>query len=350
METQRNTKGFYIYGFIPVNYDVEQAHKLENIEVHTIAFNKVTAIVSEKTVVDYQQLGTKTLATLLIDHQRTIESVMNMGFPTIIPMRFGTFANNNTEVIDLLEKGHDLLIETFEKTINLIEVDVVAMWADFSIILAEIAANPKVVELKNKIENSATTINDTEKIAVGYLVSKLLDGKKAEYSELIEETLKQYCLSTKKHEVMNDQMVSNTAFLLNKNQQESFENALDQLDETLKGKINFKLVGPLPYYSFYTIEVKDLHFDEIDLARKELDLGNLTTEKKIKQAYLDKVKLFHPDTNAGIDTSTIFDRINKAYHTMTDYVNAVKPGSRDEQFSLPTEAVSKNSFILKIKE
>ena len=350
MEILRNTDGLYIYGIIPTYYSAEQFRSLDGIEIFNLPFKKVSAIVSKKWIVDYRQLGTETLAKLLVDHQRTIETLMNKGFSTIIPMRIGTFANNQSEVIKLLEKGYDLIIETIEKITNHIEIDVVAMWSDFGQIISEVAQSPQVDEMKTKLQSSQTEITQSDQLAVGYLVKKLLDDKKAEYSTKILEALKPFCQSSKAHEVLNDQMVTNTAFLLNKNQSVLFENALDKLDESLSGKINFKLVGPLPCYSFYTLEVKDLIFEEIDSARIELGLDHETSEKNIKQAYLDKVKLFHPDTNSDNDSAKNFDRIKKAFHTMTDYANAVKPASRDEAFSLQKKAFAQNSFLLKIKE
>jgi hypothetical protein len=350
MEILKNTDGIYIYGFIPTYYGAEQFRKLDGIEVFNIPYKKVSAVVSKKWVVDYQHLGTETLAKLLIDHQRTIEHIMELGFNTIIPMRLGTFANHSSEVITILEKGYDLILETLEKITNKIEIDVVALWSDFGKIISEVALSPEVIGMKTKIESSGAAITQADQLAIGYLVKKMLDEKKVEYSDKIVEALLPFCQNKKHHEVLNDQMVSNTAFLLNKNQSTEFENALDKLDETLAGKLNFKLVGPLPCYSFFTIEVKDLIFEEIDAARKELGLDHSTSEKEIKQAYLNKVKQFHPDTNSGDDATANFDRINKAFHTMTDFANAVKPASRDEAFSLKKKAFTENSFLLKIKE
>jgi hypothetical protein len=350
MDNGVNIEGLYIYGIIPTYYDAAQFRELENTHVFNVPFQKVSAIVSKKSVVDYRQLGTEPLARLLLDHQKTIESLMNMGFNAIIPMRIGTFANNTFEVLRILEKGYDLITETIEKASNLLEIDIVASWSDFGQILAEIAVNPQVFEMKAKIENSGTGITQSDQLSIGHLVKTMLDEKKAGYATKMIEALNPFCQSIKQHEVMNDQMVSNTAFLLKQSQSALLEKALDQLDESLNGKLNFKWVGPLPCYSFYTLEVKELCFEEIELAKKELGLDNFTSEKNIQQVYLDKAKLFHPDTNPGDDGVVMFNRIKKAYQTMLDYVNAVKPESREVQFSLLIDAVAKNLFFLKIKE
>lgn len=350
MENGINTKGLYIYGIVPTYYLADQFRKLEGTGVFNITFQKVSALVSQNSVIDYRLLSVEPLARLLIDHQKTIENIMNMGFITMIPMRLGTFANNTTEVLKILETGYDLIVDTFEKISNLIEINIVATWSDFSRVLAETALHKQVVEMKAKIEKSSAGVNHSDQLSIGYLVKKILDENRAEYSSKILDSLKPYCQSTKQHEVLNDQMVCNTAFLLNQSQLGMLENALDKLDEALNGKLNFKLVGPLPCYSFFTLEVKSILYNEIESARKELGLTNSTSEKKVKQAYLDKVKLYHPDTNPGEGNPVILNHINNAYQTLLDYISVVKPESREAYFSLQPEAVEGHSVFLKIKK
>ena len=350
MENTINTQGLYIYGIIPNCHDAEQFQKLKSLGVFNIAYQKVSAIVSLKSVTDYRQLSTEQLAKLLVDHQMTIENLMKIGFRTVIPIRLGTFARDNSDVVKILTKGYDLIMQIIEKTTNLIEIDLISTWADFSGIMAEIAVHPEVFLMKEKIEHSPTGVRQTDQLSIGYLVKKILDEKKADFAAKIVKTLNPFCQMIKQHEVLNDKMVSNTAFLINQSQLPLLEKALDLLDEILNGQLNFRMVGPLPCYSFYTLEVMELQQNELESARKELGLNTYTSEKNIKQAYLSKAKLFHPDRNTGSDTTESFNRINKAYQTMVDYVNVVQPESHEKEFSLANEALTDNSLLLKIKD
>ena len=117
MDIGLHLQGFYIYGIVPNHYEAEQFRKLSDIGVFNIPFQKISAIVSKNEIIDYRQLGTEALAKLLVDHQTTIERIMNMGFSTIIPLRLGTFAQNKTDVIKILEKGFDLIIDTLQKVV-----------------------------------------------------------------------------------------------------------------------------------------------------------------------------------------------------------------------------------------
>jgi uncharacterized protein YukE len=343
-------KSLYIYGFVPNDHNDKQLKQLESIGVSAIPFQETSAIVSPKSRIDLSQLSTESLAELMIHHQKTLESLMSMGFNTIIPMRLGTFTNNSFELIRVIEKEYGLIMETTEKVTNLIEVEIISTWSDFGQIMAEIAVNPEVVEMKEKSLNSETGITQADQLNLGYLVKKILDGLQSEYETKITETFGSLYESAKQHELMDDQMVSNTAFLIHRNKLILFEKALDELDENLNGKLNFKFVSPLPCYSFYTMELKSLPFEEIESAKKELGLNDSTSENILQQVYLDKAKLLHPDTNSGEDATTIFNQIKKAHQTLQDYIDVLKPASKEEEFSLHTDTVIKNSLFLKIKE
>ncbi|EAR13305.1 hypothetical protein PI23P_02387 [Polaribacter irgensii 23-P] len=343
-------KSLYIYGFVPNDYDDEQLKQLENIGVTTISFQKISAIVSQKEMVTISELNTETLAKLMIHHQNTIERLMNIRFNSIIPMRLGTFCHDSLELIGILEKEYDLIRETTEKVHNLVEIEVISTWANFSQIMSEIAVNPEIVEMKEKSLNNENGITQADQLNLGYLVKTMLDGLQSGYATKITETFSALYESTKQHELMDDQMVSNTAFLIHRSKLGLFEKALDVLDESLNGKLNFKFVGPLPCYSFYTMELTRLSIEKIESAKKELGLDDFTSENSMQQAYLDKAKLLHPDANTGEDATIVFNQIKKAHKTLQDFADVLKPASKEEPFSLQRDVVIKNALFLKIKE
>ena len=149
---------------------------------------------------------------------------------------------------------------------------------------------------------------------------------------------------------MNDQMVTNSAFLINRDKKEKFEQIIDQLDEEFNGLLNFKLVGPLPCYSFYTIEVKELNPEHVLQAKKEFGLREEISEPEIKKSYLEKAKLFHPDALENNSDEESFNRINKAYRTLLEYSAAARQSSKEELISLAKEKVFENLILVKIKE
>jgi hypothetical protein len=287
---------------------------------------------------------------MLINHQKTIEDLVVKGFEMIIPMRLGTIVGSTKEVIKILSNGHDLFIDTLNKILYLTEMDITACWADFQGILTEIAQHPEIVEMKDSILNKTDTLLHVDQIAVGMLVQSKLKEKNSKVELDILEALSSSSADIKTHEVMNDQMVTNSAFLINKNKLEQFELVIEKLDEKFNGLLNFKIIGPLPCYSFFTSEVKELNPDHVIEAKKELELNEETSELDIKRAYLEKAKKIHPDAIPINGENKNFSTINKAYHTVLDYSLAARQSSKDEYISLAKEKVIENLILVKIRE
>jgi hypothetical protein len=226
--------------------------------IYVISFQNISAIVSDGESTDIDYSDRETLGHLLVHHQKTIEDIMEKGFNMLIPMRLATIVISKEEVIKILANGHDLIIDTLNKIECLTEIDLVVTWADFSNPLNEIASHPEIIEMREDIMKKTGTLSQIDQMKVGMLVQEKLKEKNTKVELNILDSLASISFDVKTHEVMNDKMVTNSAFLINRNKNEKFEQVIDQLDEEYKGLLNFKLVGPLPCYSFYTIEVKEL--------------------------------------------------------------------------------------------
>ncbi|MFA5816227.1 MAG: GvpL/GvpF family gas vesicle protein [Bacteroidales bacterium] len=344
------TKGIYIYGIVPNFYSAEMFRSLENSGVYAIPFQKISAIVSDRNSTHLDYSNRESLGYLLVHHQKTIEDLMGKEFAMLIPMRLGTIVSSKEEVFKILANGYDLIIDTLKKIEHLTEIDIAVTWADFPGTLKEIAGHPDIIAMKDDILKKTDTHLKIDQVKVGMLVQAKLKEKNTKVELNILDSLSPISLDIKTHEVMNDEMVTNSAFLINRNKKEKFEKVIDQLDEKYMGLLNFKLVGPLPCYSFFTIEFKELNPEQVEQARKVLGLREEATEPEMKKAYLEKARLFHPDAHPENGDVENFNRINKAYNTLLDYSAAAKQLSKDEHISLAKEKVIENLILVKIKE
>jgi 23S rRNA U2552 (ribose-2'-O)-methylase RlmE/FtsJ len=344
------TKGIYIYGIVPNSYGTERFSLLKNLGVNFISFDNISAIVSDKEIPHIDFLDRESLAHLLVHHQKIIEGIMAIGFNMILPMKLGTFVNANKDVLSILENAHDLMITTLNKIEFLTEIDMVVTWGDLSGILNEISAQPDIIAIKDEILKKTDTLSQSDMVKVGMLVQKKLNEKNKTTELKFLDALASFCLDVKIHEVMNDQMLTNSAFLINFNKKEEFEQVIDQLDEEFKGLLNFKLVGPLPCYSFFTIEIKELNPEHVALAKKELGLSDDSTKSEVKEAYIKKAKLFHPDAFPNKGEEEKFNIINNAYRTLLEYYTAVSQSSGNDSNSPVKEKELGNLILVKIKE
>ncbi|MBL7113637.1 MAG: GvpL/GvpF family gas vesicle protein [Bacteroidales bacterium] len=344
------TKGICIYGIVPNFYGADLFRSLENSGVYVISFQAISAIVSDRENTKLDSLDRESLARVLVHHQQTIEELQSKGFTMIIPMRLGTIISSKGEVIKILANGYDVIMDTLKEIEYLTEIDLAVTWNDFPGILTDIADNPAIKSMKEDLLKKDDIITKVDQYKMGLLVQQKLDEKNKEVELKILDSLSSISLDIKTHEVMNDQMVTNTAFLLNRNNNETFEKTIDQLDQEYEGALNFKLVGPLPCYSFYTIEVKELNPELVEQAKNELGLKEEVSEDEIKKAYLEKAKEFHPDACLNNGDKENFNRINNAYHTLLDYSAGVRQSSKEGNIFLSKEKVLENLILVKIKE
>jgi hypothetical protein len=323
---------------------------LEKSGVYSIPLQNISAIVSNRDSSFVDFADRETLGHLLVHHQQTIEGLVDIGFNMLIPMQLGTIAKSKEEVLRILSSGHDLIIETLNKTEHLTEIDLAVTWANLSDTILEVVSDPDILAMKNEMLSQSSGISKVDQVEIGMLIQEKLKeiNKKVELDIL--NALSAISLDIKMHEVMDDQMICNSAFLLDRRKKEEFEWIIYQLDEVYKEKLNFKMVGPLPCYSFYTLEVKELNLDQVSMAKKELGLGRETSEYEIKRAYQEKAKEFHPDMSHANEAKDNFNRIKNAYHTLIEYSQSASHSMDGQTETMAKENEMESMIVVKIKE
>jgi hypothetical protein len=325
--------------------DVADGCKAPN-HAYTVCFQDIAAVVSDSEIVDYSHMSKETLARLLVSHQQLIEKVMTRH--TIIPMRIGTFAGNDEEVRQILSKGYRTITDIFERAKDSIEIDVVATLSDFKSFLQEISGEEEIKQFKQSLLGKKSGVTIDDQMRIGLLVKKHADKGKEVFAGQIQTALGEIAQNFKVHDLMDDKMVLNTAFLISQTRQGEFEHKIDELNDKFGEKLNFRCVGPLPPYSFYTLEVKRPQFEEVNWAREKLGLvDDFVTADEIKKAHLKTALACHPDKNPGTpDIEQKFDEMTRAYKILLDYYRASSQSEHNEGCYFNEQAFEKNAVLV----
>lgn len=311
--------------------------------VYTISHEDISAVVNDREIMDYNYMSRDALARLLVGHQMVIERIMNAEV-VALPVRLGTFAADEDEIKEILKKGYGLIKDVMGRAAGKIEIDVCVTYRDFDSILKEAAEEREVKEVKERLLSNHRGVTVDEQIKVGVMVKKALDEKKREITFKMIEALKVICDDCRQHEVMDDKMAANIAFLVNRTNEEKFYAAVEKLNNEFAEKLDFRCVGPLPPYSFYTLEIKKMQYEEIDWARKKLGLpAGFVTKDEIKKAHQTMAFALHPDKNPdepGIGKE--FNEVMMAYKTLQEYCQG-------ESCSFDEEEFKKNSILVRLK-
>jgi Gas vesicle synthesis protein GvpL/GvpF/DnaJ domain len=308
--------GKYIYGVIETSESLKFGMGEDRCceSVYTIPYLDISAVVSDSAVLDYSAIPKYQLARCLLRHQQVNENIMD-SYP-VIPMKLGTFASYHGEVEDILSGGYFRFKEVFRKISDKAEMDIAATWADVGSVISRIGEMKEIKALRERLASNPRGVSVEDRIMAGNMVKQALDAQGESSAAEINGALGMLSAAYAVHDPMDDSMICNTAFLVEKVKKDLFESKLEELDGIFGGEVNFRCVGPLPPYSFCTAEVMKFKPDDLALAKKILDLdlgGRPLSADDIEKAYKKSAMRCHPDIS-GSDGE--FTELNNAYRLL----------------------------------
>lgn len=303
-------KGKYLYAV----FIKEDNQSLSFDGLTAVAYKSLAAVVEEKEVKNYHNLPKEETIKELISHQQKIEKIMKLS--PILPVKFGTILKSKEEVKSVLEKGYFFLSNTLREVEDKIELDLVCFWNAEKAAQMAYQKSKRVRNLQEKITKKKD-VTFEDKIAVGKLVADYLAAKREKLRNQILKTLKKEAVESCSHALADVNMLFNQAFLVEKKKQEAFNRALNKLDSKFADLLNFRLVGPLPPYSFATLLVESLDEKEVEKARETLKLNGQLSMEKLKQTYDKLAMKLHPDKGGS---PLEFELVTVAYKLLKNFM------------------------------
>ena len=319
----------HLYAIIPtgdkVTFDVASVDG----EVYSIPHGDIAAVVGASPLENYQDLKREQAVRYLVNHQCVVEAVMR-SFP-VLPVKFGTTLPDIPDVRLLLAQGESLFRATLEKFAGLVQLEVVVLW-NLSEVLQEIGQEEPIVQSKAQVMAQGAEATADDRIAIGQMVQASLERRRAMLQEHLLSSLRELALDTVINPLMDDNMVANVALLVDEAGSKALEQRLEALDEEFGGRLHFRCVGPLPPYSFASVEVQMPSFEAVDEARKQLGLGETATLDGIKRAYRGLAGRLHPDHNPdNPDAGARMTALTQACNFLTMYAGSLALEEKNAQ-------------------
>ncbi len=311
------TDAFYFYGCIKSGQEQDFGPiGIGGAVVKTMIARDIAAVVSAGPFMLYDSLEKEKTIKDLVTHQFVIEQVMKQW--TIVPVKFGTMVESEEQVRAFLHEGYDLLSGELSRMEGKIEIDVVARWELPKVLVTLPRRNAEVLAKQQEVARKGALAGVEEKIALGKAIEQALAAEKARYRQDILHALQQLAADVRLHPPASEDMIFNGSFLLDRRDEAAFAGAVDMLDRDFENMLNFRIVGPLPVYSFATLVLESIDAGEFEQARRLFGLEGEITEKAVRDAYHRLAQRAHPDTNGGRVGD--FHLVHTAYQTLKDYV------------------------------
>ena len=210
------TQNYYLFGIIFNHQDRFYKIETEDGMVEFCKYKDLAAPISNSVpFVDLENSDKKTVAHLLIRHQKTLEKIMGDN-TTVLPMKLGTYLDSKVAVESFLKDNYFFIKKLETSVINKIEVDLVAIWANFPEVLANISSNQKIKELKETLINKpgGATVQDQQQL--GFMIAGIIKENNKAVAKQCYEYLNGKYIEKNEHDVMDDEMIFNTSFLCRK--------------------------------------------------------------------------------------------------------------------------------------
>ena len=299
-------------------------------EVYLVTHKGLSAMVSNTPFMDYKAVPKEFAIRRLLDHQKIIEQVMD-SYPTI-PFKFGSLAHTEKEVKQILVQGYTLFKSLLPWIRERVELDLVATWDREKVFKSLYEEESEIRSLQEMIERKSERDALLEKIKLGKLVCQHLTKRRVHSKDKILSQLKGFPESQCDHDVMDDLMILNMAFLLRKEMENEFDRRVQYLDQTFLGEIFFKLIGPLPLYSFRCIEIEWAGADKIRDALSLLGLKEDSPSADLRNAYYQKAQSVHPDKAGQLSNSpSEFEKLVEAYRLLERYYRLYRSFPEEER-------------------
>ncbi|MBI4289402.1 MAG: GvpL/GvpF family gas vesicle protein [Chloroflexi bacterium] len=296
----------------------------------TISNGQLGAVVASYAGEGFDSMSKEKLVKSLLVHQRVVEAVMQRH--PVLPVKFGTLLHRREEVLSLLSQGRSQFLNALSLIKDRVELEVAATW-DIKRVLQELSQEKEIVQFREGItEKGAPTVAD--RVQLGELVKAHLDRRREHYRERVVSALGRLSLNMASHELVAEDMVVNMAFLVERTVQPQFVEALHRVDDDLADQLRFRLIGPLPPYSFCTVEIDRITTLQIEQARQSLHLDEVFGEDDIRKAYRHLAASEYRSLSGGETLAKDrFSRLGWASSTLLRYCRSRTNGAGIQQQS-----------------
>jgi hypothetical protein len=215
--------------------------------VYTIHFENIAMVVTK---VNGDVLPTR---NNLMAHQQKITEVMKQY--SVIPMSFGNVFHSKNDVLLIMEHLNQEFEKLFSQLENKIEVGLKIIpkkdWMD-----QEMRKNPLLNEWKTTKKDFSNPASFYDQIQLGEQAQNFILLLEEKAAEEIYEPLMELAEAGKLNKTIPGKTLLNAAFLIDSNNEESFDKKINELYEKWMDKAQFKYSGPWPAYNFVNIRLR----------------------------------------------------------------------------------------------
>ncbi|MCA1065575.1 GvpL/GvpF family gas vesicle protein [Rossellomorea sp. AcN35-11] len=244
--------GVYIFCAIQTEQDDQfGAIEIEGLEQSTFTIrHKDAAIVAAEVPMKIYHPKKQNL----LMHQGVVSRVMDQK-DTVIPISFGNVFQSRDDVAALLENLYPQFETLFPEIKGKIELGLKVIgkkeWLE-----EMVQENPQMEKVASAVKGKSESAGYYDRIQLGGMAQKLFTSLQNEVKQEVYAPLEETAESAKVNDPSSEKMLLNASFLIDREQEETFDQKVNEAHEKWKDKVEFHYSGPWPAYNFVNIRLK----------------------------------------------------------------------------------------------
>jgi hypothetical protein len=240
----------WVYGVVPAGAALEEVERRADRlpEVWVVEAGDLAAVVGNAPEGDGKGTRNQALA-----HARVLEAAV-VDAP-VVPFRFGIMVPGDQEVgTDLLEAHHDELAPLLKRVEGRLQMTLKVYYREDVVLREIVDSEPEIAQLREAMREGPEEATRDVRMRLGELVSTAVEQRRERDSADILERLKPVSVAAVVEGLEKEFMVLNAPLLVERDRQQEFEDAVEEVAQERQERMTFRLLGPMPAYNFIDVE------------------------------------------------------------------------------------------------
>lgn len=240
----------WVYGVVPADAALKELERRGDRlpEVWVVEAGDLGAIAGPAPEND--EKGTRNQA---LAHARVLEAAV-VDAP-VVPFRFGVMVPSQQDVgTDLLQAHHDELAQMLGRVETRVQMTLKVYYHEDVVLSEIVASDPEAQRLQQQMREAPEDAGRDVRVRLGEFVNNALDRMRQRDAADILQQLRPVSVAAVADPLEREFMVLNAPLLVERERRHEFEDAVQQLADERQERMRFRLLGPIPAYSFIDAE------------------------------------------------------------------------------------------------
>ena len=217
-------------------------------ELYSVCYDGLAAVLSNSPVKSYRATRDNLMA-----HETAVEEVMKTH--TVLPVRFTTIAESDDKVREILKREYRRFKDLLDKFNSKKELGVKTIFKE-EVVYGEILKKYKAIsDLRESLIALPAEKTYAQRMKIGEMVEAALKNEVEIVKKEILNILSPLAVEVKINNAFGERMIVNAAFLVEKDQEETFYLAVNQIDAKYGERIKLKYVCEVPPFNFVNLTI-----------------------------------------------------------------------------------------------